>query len=111
MNAKDIENEYTLLWKKIALMPEPLQKIYWDNWDESGRAKGMNVEVDVITAILKKNAAAGYPGFKLDMNTIFEKEAFSETQLKTYFKVFLAGSQYIADKISDKNIETKKIKP
>ena len=111
MTAKNFENEYTKLWKKIEAMPEALQEIYWANWDETGRPKHMNTEINAITAILRKNADAGYAGFKLDMNTLFEKESFSENQLSTYYQVFLGGAQFIADKLAETNTVTKKIKP
>lgn len=111
MTAKKFENEYTQLWKKIEGMSEGLQKIYWDNWDETGRPKNMNTEVNAINSILRKNGEAGYAGFKLDMNTLFEKEEFTEKQLSTYYQVFLGGVQYIADKLNESSALPKKNKP
>lgn len=111
MSAKEFENEYTKLWKKIESFTPALQEIYWANWDETGRPKYENTENRAMIAILNKNTEAGYAGFKLDMNTLFDKEAFSERQLATYYNVYVAGARHLSDKLIEGKPPTSKVKP
>lgn len=111
MPTKEFENSYTKLYKKIESFSPELQEIYFANWDETGRPKGVNTENRAIIAILNKNTEAGYTGFKLDMNTLFEKEAFTEKQLATYYNVYVAGAMHLADRVIENKPNTSKTKP
>lgn len=99
-------NAYTEYWKKIEALPEELKKIVTENWDYTGRPMTINTESNVIIQILNKNAAAGFPGFKLDMNRVFEKETFNDHQLGVYYNVFVAGAEYIKNRMIEGNKNT-----
>ena len=111
MLAKEFENEYTKLWKKIESFSPELKVIYFTNWDDTGRPKFLDSENRAMISILNKNSKPGYAGFKLDMNSLFEKESFSEEQLATYYSVYVAGAKYIADKLLETKPTGSKFKP
>jgi hypothetical protein len=111
MSEKEFENAYTKLWKKIDAFSPELKEIYFANWDETGRPKDVNTENRAIIAILNKNTEAGYVGFKFDMNTLFDKEAFTEKQLATYYNVYVAGARHLADKLIEGKPPASKVKP
>lgn len=111
MSEKKIENHYIQLFKRIESLSPELREIYFQNWDETGRPKQLNSEVNAMISILNKNASAGYPGFKLDVSQLFEKEDFSEQQLATYYNIFVAEAAYIKNRLLEDNKNTSKIKP
>lgn len=94
-----MDNNYLEYLKRVDNLPEPLKKIVQRHWDETGRPISEESERLAIIDILNKNATSGSLGFKVDMNKVFSNQQFTDEQLDVYYKVFLAGVKYFANKM------------
>lgn len=94
------ENPILAYWKRIEALPQELQEIVHANWDETGRPISMRSESNVIVAVLNKNAAEGFEGFKNDMDLIYSENKISEFELAKYYNIYMGGAQYIAERIA-----------
>lgn len=91
-------NEY---WEMLSKLPEPLQNIVTTYWDETGRPKVMYPKNETIIALLKKNANLGGEAFLEDMKQVFPEVHRNEAAI--YYNVFMAGANYIADRLIKKD--------
>lgn len=104
------DNSLLSYWERVAALPPELQEIVHDNWDETGRPTSMRSESNVIIALLNKNAAEGFPGFKNDMDLIFAEKKISEYELAKYYNIYMGGAQYIAERIAPTTSNKPKMK-
>lgn len=87
-------------WRKTESIPKELLNIIYENYSNNGLPKSPRSFSNTIIEILKKNADTGGEFFLKDLNILFPK--INHLEACTYYNIFVAGSKYASEKISNK---------
>jgi hypothetical protein len=98
------------MWEKVDQLPEKLQTIWHNQWDSTGRPlRDFN---HTLTDLLDPDVSKNFNAFEANYKALNCGDCelpHNQDQLITFYKIYLAGAQKVADAIEENSNKIKAI--